>query len=168
MKVVCNATPLIHLSAMGQLELLRELFGEISIPDEVYAEVVLQGAGKPGEAEVRNATWIRRCQVSDPSALRTLKAILGEGEAACIILAIAMKADLVILDDRLARLHAQAHDLRITGTIGVLLKAAERGNVDFERALSDLLATGFRLSPQETQRIMNLWQRQRDAQAKPS
>lgn len=146
---------------MEQLDLLRDLFTEIHIPHEVYDEVVNRGVGKSGEAEVRGAQWIKKQPIINNQAVTMLSTILGEGEAACIVLAMTMKADLVILDDRIGRLYAQAQGLRITGTIGILLTAAERSRVDFRQALDDLLATGFRLSPQEYERIVGLWQKRR-------
>ena len=157
MKVVCNATPLIHPSAMGRLDVLRELFGRVYAPDEVFREVVTQGRQRPGCAEVRKATWIHRRRVSNRPALRAFAGILGPGEAACIVLAITVKADLLVLDDKVARLHATAQGLSVTGTVGVLLAAAERSGLDFESVLRDPIATGFRLSPQQQRRILQLW-----------
>ncbi len=52
MKVVTNSTPLIALSKINRLELLREVHRSIYIPEEVYTEVVVNGVGKPGAAEV--------------------------------------------------------------------------------------------------------------------
>ncbi len=158
MKVVSNSTALVHLSAAGRLELLRELFGELYIPEEVYHEVVIAGAGKPGSSEVQTADWIKRLAVKNRLAWSMLNIMLGAGEAACIVLAIEVGADLVILDDRRARLQALAHGLKITGTIGVLLMAGKEGRLDFRQALDELLATGFRLHPGEYQRILSLWQ----------
>jgi len=34
--VCCNASPLINLARIGQIELLRELYGTIMIPDAVW------------------------------------------------------------------------------------------------------------------------------------
>lgn len=51
MIVVADATPLIYLAAIGKFELLRELFGRIKIPFEVYEEVVTQGAGIGGDRD---------------------------------------------------------------------------------------------------------------------
>jgi predicted nucleic acid-binding protein len=158
MKVVCNSSPLIHLSAMGQLNLLKELFLEVLIPEEVYEEVVIHGKEQPGSVDVRTAAWIVSSHVSNRTALRTLQATLGSGEAACIVFADSIDADLVILDDKLARLHAQTQGLKVTGTVGVLLKSDERCGLDFRVALQELLATGFRLSPREARKIMALWQ----------
>jgi len=45
MKVVSNSTPLIALARIKQVDLLRAIFGRIIIPQGVYHEVVLQGAG---------------------------------------------------------------------------------------------------------------------------
>ncbi len=85
-KVVSNSTALVHLSAIGQLDLLHRLFGHIYIPEEVYQEVVIAGAGKPGAAEVEAANWIETRHVTNQLALSLLKVTLGSGEAACIVL----------------------------------------------------------------------------------
>lgn len=123
--------------------------------------------GKPGEIEVSKAKWIKRRRVANRSALQALEATLGLGEAACIVLGMTIGSNLVILDDRIARLHAKAQGLRITGTVGILLAAAEKGKLDFEQSLSKLITTGFRLSPHEYERIVNLWRKQNGAQTKP-
>ena len=58
MIVVCNATPLIALAAVGQFDLLRAVYGEIHSPDAVFQEVVITGAGEAGAREVSAANWI--------------------------------------------------------------------------------------------------------------
>jgi len=50
MNVVVNATPLIALSLVGQLSLLREMFDAVIVPHAVYEEVVTDGYGQPGAA----------------------------------------------------------------------------------------------------------------------
>lgn len=52
MIIVANSTPLIHLSAGSDLDILRGLFGALTIPEAVFAEVVTSGAGRPGSREV--------------------------------------------------------------------------------------------------------------------
>lgn len=158
MIVVSNSTPLIHLSAMGKLDLLPHLFGEIVIAEEVYEEVVLKGADRPAASEVQSAKWIQRRSIKNKLAGTILQNSLGAGESATIVLAIELDADLTILDDRSARIQAQARSIKITGTIGILLMAAERDIVHFQQALDDLLTTGFHLSAREYQRVINLWQ----------
>jgi len=58
-KVVVNATSLIALSLLNQLELLNELFDEVFVPSAVYQEVVIQGAGQSGATELASITWIQ-------------------------------------------------------------------------------------------------------------
>jgi predicted nucleic acid-binding protein len=62
-KVVANATPLIALSLIGELDLLPRIFDEILIPSAVYDEIVVKGAGRPGSEAVSAATWL---QVQSP------------------------------------------------------------------------------------------------------
>src|SRR5438093_147378 len=73
------------------------------------------------------------------------------------VLASEVGADLVVLDDRAARLQAEAVGLRLTGPVGILLTAARQGLLDFQQALDGLLATGFRLGPAEYQRMIDTW-----------
>jgi predicted nucleic acid-binding protein len=137
MIVVANASPLIHLSAAQRLDVLRMLFGEVFIPCEVYSEVVLKGAGRPGSQEVASANWIRVCHVKNEIAVRVFQVGgLGKGEAECIVLAQEIRADWTILDDRLARLQAEAMGLKVVGTVGVLLMASERGSLKTLNKLS--------------------------------
>ena len=108
MVAVSNSTALMHLSAMGHLDLLRTLFTEIHIPDAVYEEVVGRGTGKPGAAEVAAADWIKRHTVGNALAVMMLCGDLQAGEAECLVLAAELGADLLILDDGAARLEAVA------------------------------------------------------------
>ncbi|MCD6195639.1 MAG: hypothetical protein J7J82_02505 [Staphylothermus sp.] len=63
--VVADSGPLIHLSQLRRLYLLREFFKEILIPSAVYREVVVEGEGKPGSSEVKEASWIRVVEIRD-------------------------------------------------------------------------------------------------------
>jgi predicted nucleic acid-binding protein len=47
-------------------------------------------------------------------------------------------------------------DLKITGTVGILLMAAQDKKLDLKKSLDQLLADGFRLSEKEYQRILKL------------
>lgn len=50
MIVVADAGPLIHLAVIGQLELIQRLSPEVLVPQAVFDEVVVVGAGLPGAA----------------------------------------------------------------------------------------------------------------------
>ena len=145
--VVVNSGPLIALSHLGRLDLLRALFGRVLVPDAVWDEVVESGRGRPGAAEVETADFLERRLIDrTPDAL--LAAELGAGEAAAITLAQQVSARLVLLDDRKARRVAeQAYDLPVRGTVRLLVDAKRLGLVDAVRPLLDaLVSAGYRLS----------------------
>lgn len=73
---------------------------------------------------------------------------LHSGECAAILLAEAVHADLVLLDERAGRKVAMERGQTVAGLVGVLDLAAARGLMDFHATLRDLLATRFRLSPE--------------------
>ena len=64
MIVVSNASPQAALSFIGQLELLRQLYGTILVPEAVWQEVAVAGAGHLGRNAVLQADWIERCRCS--------------------------------------------------------------------------------------------------------
>jgi predicted nucleic acid-binding protein len=74
---------------------------------------------------------------------------LGDGELEAIALAIELKADQIIIDDRPARRLAEASGLNVIGTLGLLLGAKRAGLIDRIRPeLDSLLKTSFFLSPE--------------------
>ncbi len=126
--VIVNTTPIIGLAVVGQLDLLKKLYERVVIPPAVQAEVIRGGRGKVGTAELEQANWIEVVALKDLQRADLLSD-LDRGEAEVIALAQELSADLVIIDERLARRHAKRLGLRLTGTLGVLLKAKEMGFV---------------------------------------
>jgi len=121
--VVVNTTPIIALALIGQLDLLQHLYGEVMIPPAVQAEVLVGGPSGVGVAGLQTANWIRTVPLQDPRRADLLSD-LDRGEAEVIALAQELNAELVIIDERLARRHAQRLGLALTGVLGVLLKAS--------------------------------------------
>ena len=99
MNVVADSSPLISLATIGSLHLLNQLYGMVYIPQSVWHEVVLEGAGRPGAKEVGEAGWITRPELKDKRAVKNLMAAtkLRAGESEAIVLAIKLKAKLIIL-----------------------------------------------------------------------
>ncbi len=124
--VICNATPIISLALIEQLDLLRILYTEVLIPPAVRAELLAGGAGRPGYVDLHRANWIRTTPLVDPRRADLLSD-LDRGEAEVLALAQELNADLVIVDERLGRRHAKRLGLILTGTVGVLLKAKAQG-----------------------------------------
>ncbi len=127
MIVVSNTSPIINLAAIGQLELLHSLYDTITIPQAVYYEVAVRGNGQAGASEIQASHWIERSQVRDVALVEHLKQQLDAGEAEAIALAIELRADLLLLDERRGRMIAKELGLAMTGLMGILLVAKQRG-----------------------------------------
>jgi uncharacterized protein len=126
--VVVNTTPIIALSLIGELDLLRLLYDQVVVPSAVEAEVLAGDRDGIGRSELQHASWLRVASLQDPRRADLL-ADLDRGEAEVLALAQELNADLVIIDERLARLHAKRVGLTLTGTLGVLLRAKQLGHV---------------------------------------
>lgn len=155
MKVVSNSTPLIALSRINEFSLLKEYFGEVYIPKEVYEEVVTRGGNLFGAEEVALAEWIKVENVKNRIAVESLSIALDKGEAEAIVLA-REKDTLLIIDEGDGRRIAESLGLKITGTVGILLLASADGKLDFKKTIDELIAVGFRLSEKEYKRILSL------------
>lgn len=130
MIVVSNATCLIGLSKIGFLYLLKEMFGEVYISEAVYKETVVQGEGKLGADEIKNANWIKTKQIKNKLAAELLEVNISSGEAETIVLAKELSADLLILDEKEARYIAIINNLNVVGTLNVLKKARLEGKIN--------------------------------------
>jgi predicted nucleic acid-binding protein len=128
-KVIVNSTPLIALCKVNQLDLLRRLYGEITVPKAVFEEVTKKN--DLVRKEVAAASWIHIETVQDTKAKRMYRAKLHDGEVEVMILAQEYEGEhLVVIDDNAARKTAQFLGLTLTGTLGVLIKAKELGLID--------------------------------------
>jgi predicted nucleic acid-binding protein len=124
-KVVSNTTPIISLLKLNRLDLLRQLYKKIYIPLAVYKEIEA-GKAKEFYNDLSKFDWINIVEIQDKQAVKYFLD-LDSGEAEAIVLATELNADLIILDEKLGRFHAKHADLKVTGTIGILLKAKADG-----------------------------------------
>jgi predicted nucleic acid-binding protein len=79
---------------------------------------------------------------------------LDPGEHDAIILALHLKADLVLMDEREGVEEARRLGLTVTGTLGVLDRAAERGLIELAPAIAHLRQTNFRVDPGLLDRLL--------------
>ncbi|MBC8185174.1 DUF3368 domain-containing protein [candidate division KSB1 bacterium] len=150
MKVVSNSSVLISLSSINRLELLKDKFGEIQIPQAVWTEVVVAGEGEPGSIEVKNADWIEIVNVSDKNLVVALNEILDLGESEAIALALEIGTNVILIDEKDARLIATKYQLNPLGTVGILIWAKKNGKFNnLKEELDRLIIEGdFRISHQ--------------------
>ena len=132
-RIVSNTTPLISLMKISQIEILKKIYSEIVIPEAVYKEIE---AGKHKEfyRDLSKIDWIKIQSIKDKHSIDYFLD-LDVGEAEAIILATEIGADLIIMDEKLGRLHAKKAGIKVTGTIGVLIKAKEMGLIPKLRPL---------------------------------
>ena len=142
-KVIVNSTPLIVLSGVGRLDLLKKLYGEVIIPKAVYREVTAKKDSVCMQV-IGESDWIHIEKIRDRSEKKMYKAKLHEGEVEVMILAQEKQADLVVIDDNAAKKTAKYLGLMVTGTIGVLIKAKKLGHLDAVRlVLDEIKENGF-------------------------
>lgn len=138
MIVIINSGPLMALAKLGLLDLLPRLYGRVSFPTAVFAEVVVRGRerGYSDAFLVQLAIQQRKLEVVKvnegdvPSDIRDLP--LDEGEKQTLYLAQRDKADLVLFDDEKIREAAKARGLNIKGTLGVIIQAYRAGLVELK------------------------------------
>ncbi|MUG93388.1 DUF3368 domain-containing protein [Scytonema sp. UIC 10036] len=152
MPVVSNTSPILNLAIVGQLELLRRQFGEILIPNAVLEELKVneERLGSQAIREAISSGWIQTQEVSNEPLAQLLKQTLDRGEAEAIALAIELKADWTLLDEREGRKVAKSLGLSVTGVLGVLLRAKQTGELkSLQPVFNDLVnKAGFRISPE--------------------
>ena len=144
--VVANNTPLAALWAIGRLDLLHGLAGEVLVPAGLRDEF-LPIEREPREAALGTAPWLEIASPTDPR-LALAYTGLDQGEAEVLALAVERSARLVIIDELKGRRYARRLGLPLTGTVGVLLLAKEKELVDSVSALLDELGrAGLHLAP---------------------
>ena len=134
--IISDTSCLIVLSKINELGILKILYNEISITKEISEEFAL---------ELPN--WIKIKEVKDKKFQHLLETQLDKGESSAIALAMETENPLIIIDENKARQFAKKLDLRITGTLGILIYAKNKGVIkDIEPIITKLLATDFRIS----------------------
>ncbi len=98
MIVVSDTSPVINLAIIGKLDLLPRIFNRIIVPHAVFDEITVKGADMPGADEIREATWVEVLHCRDQKLFQALKHLVDPGEAEAIVVALEIKADLLLLD----------------------------------------------------------------------
>jgi len=155
MIVVADSGPLHYLALINKSELLRVLYGEVLVPLAVVAELTSENAPKLVSTWITNPPdWLSFVSVGSDAA-RQINARLGLGEREALALARQRDATLILMDDAPARLEAKRLGFRITGTLGVLLAAAQENLIDAPTVIEDLKSTNFYMD----ERLLDIFRR---------
>lgn len=152
---VANASPLILLGRIGQLDLMEHLASEIIVPDSVIAEI---RAGEMRDATASTAIrWAASRRVPDAMVPVSVERWdLGSGESQVIAHGMA-GSRWAVLDDLAARRCATAHGMKVIGTLGIVLRSKRRGSIDRAKPLIlKLIDAGMFLDHDLLERVLSL------------
>ena len=134
--VIADSSCLILLAKIGELEILRSTYKQILITKEIAGEF---GSVLPD--------WIEIKEVQNKTLQALFEDTLDLGEASALTLAFEMQDCTVILDDLKARKTAAKLNIKVTGTIGVIVKARKENKIPSAKSVFEkILATDFRIS----------------------
>ena len=154
--VIADAGPLIALSRIDALELLRGLFGQVLVTEEVRDEA-LPAADYPGKAliaEAFAAGWLA-CPGPFETSWQPTNPGLDAGERSAIAAAVQMPGCLLIIDDRAGRAEAKSHHIAIVGTAVVVGLAKLQGLIPAARpVLERLQPAGYFVHPRIIEAVL--------------
>jgi predicted nucleic acid-binding protein len=141
MPIVSNTSPILNLSIIDELDLLRRQFTEVLIPPAVQMELKVE-TQLPGAVAIRQAMeaqWLRVVDLKNSHLAHALALELDQGEAAAITLALELGTEHILMDEDDGRARAKAMGVQPIGILGVLLRAKREGHLtSVESALGDL------------------------------
>lgn len=160
MIVVSDTSVLSNLAVIGKICLLKKIYHDVIIPEAVADELANAGDDTPEIKAVLSLNWIQVRQASDLQTITTLQTeqLLDRGEACAISLALQLKADELLIDERLGRREATRLDLPKVGILGILLIAKRRNLISAIQPVIDALISeaGFRVSRQLYEEVLQV------------
>jgi predicted nucleic acid-binding protein len=146
MKIVVNSSPLIALGYIDKIGLLKDLFEEVFIPEEVYKETVINGKNNLVEEGILKY-GLKVITVKHTVTVDFLEEYLDKGEAEVIALAEEMLLNNVMIDELKGRHIAERHGFNVIGSSGVLLLAKKKGLISNVRENIEIMqANDIRIS----------------------
>lgn len=145
MIIVCNTSPIMNFAVVGQLDLLKRVYQKVFIPEAVFQELSAIRSSQLGDVVIQTVLWIEQRSVANKSLVDSLRLELDLGESEAIILAMEMKADFLILDERRGRNVASRFGLKYIGLLGILVEAKRKGLIDAVKPVLDdlMIKAGF-------------------------
>jgi predicted nucleic acid-binding protein len=145
MEIIVDTTTLSNFLLINRLDILAVVVGEICTTEQVMEEIKMCTVRNVlSEVDLSHVEIIYLTE-EDKSLFSRLNEMFGKGEASC--LAVCMSRDLKILtDDMDARKFAQRTGIPVSGTIGVLVSATEKGiisRMEADDLLSKMIDKGF-------------------------
>jgi len=134
MIVVSNATPIISLASINQIDILKHFFDKVYIPQAVYDEIKSKRAY--GHQEIDD-DFFEVKNINDEFAQNILLNDLDLGEAQTIVLAKEMNADIVLIDETIGYNLAKSQQLNVQRTLSFLIASKQKGYIYEVKPLLD-------------------------------
>ena len=125
--IVINTGPILAIiAAQGSLSILKELYRQVYVPYEVKKELTAHGSSRFGVTEFKEARYlhVHPRPLTIPPILQNT---LDSGEASVVQLALIKKVETVCIDETIGRRIARLYNLKVTGSLGILLRAKKEG-----------------------------------------
>ncbi len=159
-ELICDTSPLQYLHQLRRMDFLRALAEAVIIPPSVVAELDAGRRAGIDLPELDSSFVVVHKPERTQNPFPTLN--LGDGEIGVLSLGLESRNRIVVIDDGLARRAATALDLKLTGTMGILLDAKKMGLIPtVAPELERLEQLRFRISPR-TKRAVLLLAAERD------
>lgn len=145
--IISNSSPLILLAKINKLNILEKLYKKISIPYEVYNEVVVRGKKENYsdaaliENHINEFIHIIYLNKEHKERAEKLKGAVGSGESEAIALCIQEKAQLLLIDNSEPRKIAHINGIKCRSTLGILFEAFKKSVIslnDYESSIKEL------------------------------
>lgn len=134
--IISDTSCLILFDNIGELDILRKTYGEITTTPEVIQEY-----GRP------IPDWIKQETVKNKDKQVEFEKLVDKGEASAIALALELENSVLIIDDKRGIKLAREQNIELTGTLGTILKAKNMGIISRIRPLVEKLkAANYRIS----------------------
>lgn len=133
--IISNSSPLVLLSKINRLDMLKTLYKKVFIARAVYEEVVTKGKEeKYGDAfaiekKIGDFIFLTELENSFLKEAEKLK-YLGRGEAESIALCKQLGARVLIIDDWKSRKIAEAQGIKCRSTPGIIFEALKKNAIN--------------------------------------
>lgn len=148
MIIVSNTSPISNLTIIGEIALLQQIYPKVLIPPAVHSELMRLPILQSTVHDLLGAGWLQVQTLTNFQLLQVLNQTLDPGESEAIALAVELRADRLLIDERLGRSVASTHGLKLRGLLGILINAQQQGLIPVLKPILDRLINqaGFRVS----------------------
>mgnify|MGYP002282228613 FL=1 len=156
-KIVINTGPMITLIAgLSDLKILEKYYDEVIVPQRVIKEILAKGKKRFDAQIFSENNYLKK--LDNPVEISTfLKNSLDPGEASVIQIALNKKIETVCIDEAAGRRIARLNNLKLTGSLGIIISAINNGeNIDLKKLIKNMRNNGVWISDQLKEKALDL------------